>query len=454
MKRERRHFGGLRPTAIATLLLLASVGCFCQPAASPSGPISELNADRAVALALHVASNYQALVVNQNIATEDIAQARAAFLPRIAAPTTFTYNSPERGLLVNGGLPRAPSFLNLNAIREYQSGVLLTGELDINGRLSATLRRNRNLLAAARAGTEVARRDLIVAAREAYYGVAFATARLNTVDRNVATAKEFERVTELMANGGEVPSVDLSRARLQTTTRMDEQHQARAGLEVATEGLRFLIGYDASARFAVDSLETLAPQAGEIDLITSQTSSAGRPEIPLIEAQRAATLEDARIARAERLPSITYNIGPGVDTGSLLLSQVNQHLGVSAIVSLSLPIFDWGISKSKERQARSRADILGLQRDVFDRAVNQQLVSARALATAAAERVRLASGGVVDAQRTVSTSMARYRAGEAPILEVTDAQNVFNLQQQTLNQGIYEYRVGIIRLEVAAGLIK
>lgn len=432
---------------IATVLFCVALPCFGQP-------VTPLSVDQAVSLALHVASNYRAFIVGQSVATEDLRQAHAAFLPRIAAPTTFTYNSSERGQPLNAGLPRAQSFISLNAIREYQTGVSLTGELDIGGRLSATLRRNRNLLAAARAGTEVARRDLVIATKEAYYGVALATAKLETADRNVAAAREFERVTELMANGGEAPAIDLSRARLQTTIRMDEQQQAQASLVVARESLRFLIGYDKSVGFGVERLGNLAPKAGEIDTLSSQLASGSRPEVPLLEAQRAAALEEASIARAERRPSIVYIAGVGADTDSLQPSLLNRHLGASATIGLSIPIFDWGISKSKEQQARDRAETLGLQRKVFDRTVNQQLVSARALATTSAERVRLASGGIVDAQRNVATSIARYRAGEAPILEVTDAQNVLNLQQQTLNQGIYEYRVGIARLELAAGLTR
>lgn len=82
----------------------------------------------AVALALHSASTYQAFIVGQNLATEDLRQARAAFLPRVTAPTILTYNSAERGRPLNAGVPLGPSFISLNAIREYQSTVSLAGD--------------------------------------------------------------------------------------------------------------------------------------------------------------------------------------------------------------------------------------------------------------------------------------------------------------------------------------
>ena len=382
MKSKRSQLGAVRSATIAAVVFLATLPCLSQPGTPPSRPTPNLRMSEAVALALRTASTYQAFIVGQNLATEDLRQARAAFLPRVTAPTIVTYNSAERGRPLNTGVPLGQSFISLNAIREYQSAVSLSGELDISGRLSATLRRNRDLLAAARAGTEVARRDLVIATEEAYYGVALTAAKLDTADRNVATAREFERVTGLMANGGEVPSIDLSRARLQTTIRLDEQQQARAGLAVATESLRFLIGYDTNSRLGVESLESFVPVAGEIDSISSQVSTGSRPEITLIEAQREAALEDARIARAERRPSVIYNLNVGADTDSLQPSLLNRHAGASAFVGLSVPIFDWGISRSRERQAQSRGQVLGLQRQLFDRSVIQQLVSARALAAA------------------------------------------------------------------------
>lgn len=452
MKRTSIHKPAAWPRRIAILCLLPVSMCFSQTPAVPAGSTRTLGIDDAISLALGRASIYQASVIGQNVASEDVRQAHAAFLPRVSVPTAFTYNSPERGRLL-GTAALGQSFISLNAIREYQGGVALTGEIDLSGRLSAALRRNRDLLAAARAVTEVARRDLIVATKEAYYGVALTTARLEFADRNVATVREFERVTDLLAKGGEVPSIDLSRARLQTATRLDEREQARAAAMIAAESLRFLIGYDANSTLTVERLEKLSPFPGEIDNISPGPPSA-RPEFLQIEAQKRAVEEEAKIAHADRRPSLLYALSAGADTDSLRPSLLNRHVGGTAFVTLSIPVFDWGISRSKERQAQFRAQTLDVQRQFFERSVMQQLGSAKALAIAAAERTRIASGAIAEAEHNVSTSIARYRAGEALILEVTDAQNLLTIQQQSLYQAIYEYRVGIARLELAAGVTK
>src|SRR5258705_9936405 len=135
-----------------------------------------LSLDEALRLASALASNFQQAGLNEQIASEDVRQAQAAFLPRVTAPLSYLYTSPALG--VPPGTPRAPSFIANNAISEYQAFVNIAGDLDIAGRLRATLAKNRALLEAAHAGTEVARRALARAVIDPYYGLALATAQL------------------------------------------------------------------------------------------------------------------------------------------------------------------------------------------------------------------------------------------------------------------------------------
>ncbi len=153
-------------------------------------------------------SAFQQAGLNERIAAEDVRQAQAAFLPRITAPLDFIYNSPS--LKTPAGEARAASYIAANAISEYQALMSVAGELDLAGRLRATLRRNRALLAAARAGTEIARRTLAQATVEAYYGLALATARRLAAEQNLAVADEFEKNTSLLLNGGGLPRPDQS----------------------------------------------------------------------------------------------------------------------------------------------------------------------------------------------------------------------------------------------------
>ena len=201
----------------------------------PAQNANPLTLEEALRLANAQASTFQQAGLNEQIAAEDVKQAQAAFLPKVSAPLSYIYTSPALGQ--PAGTPRAPSFIANNAISEYQALVNVSGDFDIAGKLRATLARNRALLAAAHAGTEVARRALAQAVLETYYGLALAIAQRRAAEGNLAAAEEFEHITSLLLSGGEIAPVDLTRAQLQTIVRRDELERARANEEVAAGSL-------------------------------------------------------------------------------------------------------------------------------------------------------------------------------------------------------------------------
>jgi len=413
-----------------------------------TSPTTLLTIDEALRLANAQVSIVQAAVINERIAAEDVRQAQAAFLPKASAPLSYIYTSPALGL--PPGEPRVQSFIANDAIGAYEALVNVSGDLDIAGRLRATLAKNRALLFAARAGTEVARRALAQAVIEAYYGLALATAQRRGAETNLRAADEFEHITSLLLSGGEVAAVDLTRAQLQTISRRDELERARVNEEIADGGLRILIGYQFTEPYSTSDLITTVPQNPEYQRFKAEDVSR-RPEFIQFEQQFRAARAEVKIARADRLPSLSYSINGGFDSDSLKEPRLKEHTGASAQISLNIPIFDWGASKSREQQARLRADLAENEKTLAQRQFTQQFYAARAQAASAATRMSLASAGVTKAQDNLAASIARYRAGEAPIVEVTDAQTTLVEQRSALYQASYDYQVALARLKQATG---
>src|SRR6266516_881712 len=410
--------------------------------------LNPLTLDEALRLANAQASSFQQAGLNEQIAAEDVRQAQAAFLPRVTAPLSYLYTTPALGL--PPGTPRTQSFLANNAVSEYQAYLNVAGDLDISGRLRATLARHRALLAAAHAGTEVARRALAQAVIDAYYGLALATAQRSASEVNLAAAEEFERITALLYSAGEVASVDVTRAQLQTMARRDELERARANEQVAAGSLRVLVGYDFVTPISTTDLALAAPVDAEIRQFSVNDVSR-RPEFTQFEAQVRAAKEEIRIARADRLPQLSFSILGGFDTDSLRPVRLKEHTGVSGAVSLTIPIFDWGLSRSRERQARRRAQVAENERTVALRGFTQQFYAAQAQVSSAALRIRLAGAGITKAQANLDASIARYRAGEAQIIEVTDALTTLAAQRFALYQAIFDYQTALARLRQATG---
>ena len=437
---------GPSPATVATPLPSAS-----PPAVSlitQTQNLNPLTLDEALRLANAQASSFVTAGLNERIAAEDVKQAQAAFLPKVTAPLSYIYTTPALGL--KPGEPRTQSFIANNAIAEYQAFVNVAGDPDIAGKLRATLAKNRALLAAAHAGTDVARRALIQAVIEAYYGLALAIAQLSSAEQNLAAAEEFERITSLLVSGGEVAPVDLTRAQLQTLERRDELERARANEIVTAGSLRILVGYDFTRPISTADLMLGVPVNTGLQQFRADDISR-RPEFAQLEAQLRAARLEIRIARADRLPSLSYSMNGGFDTDSLRGPRLKEHSGVSAAISLNIPIFDWGAARSRERQARLRVQVAENERTIALRGFTQQFYAAQAQANSAAARVRLAGLAVTLAQINLDASIARYRAGEAQIIEVTDAQTTLVTQRLALYQAIFDYQTALGRLRQATG---
>ena len=98
------------------------------------------------------------------------------------------------------------------------------------------------------------------------------------------------------------------------------------------------------------------PVASELQQFKPEDVSK-RPEFEQLEQQLRAAREEIRIARADRLPSLSYSFNGGFNTDSIRPPRLKEHTGASAAISFSVPIFDWGASRSRERQARLRAEV-------------------------------------------------------------------------------------------------
>ena len=414
--------------------LLAFAGLFF--ATPPPPPLLVSDAGR---LALQQASAYQQAVIDEQIAELEVMQARAALRPKIRSTSTVTFNKPL------SRQSNDPSFIAQNAAREYQSLIGAEGSFDFG--LRAAMRRSRDLLAAAHAGTEIARRELLRGAREAYFGVALAAAKRRSAQEALDAAQEFERVTTLQHGAGEVPEVDAIRARLQTAQRRDDLEQARVQEAIAAAALRILVGYKPADTLSVSDL-TPAPSAADIGAFTP---AAPRPELVQAAAQQRAALEDITVARGERLPSLTYSADEGFDSPTLHPEDVRQHAGYLLSANLRIPIFDWGAARARERQAELRAEQAANQLTLVQRDVEQQFLRAREEALAAVRRVDNARAAVADAQSNVDISIARYRGGEAPILEVTDALTTLAQLRASLQQALYDFEIARAQLQEAAG---
>jgi outer membrane protein TolC len=412
------------------------------------GTAQSLTIDEAISLALKETSVYQQSQIEERIAAEDVKQSRAGFFPQFTMPLTYFGTTPSRYSIE--GEPPIYSYVSSSAINETIGLVQATGEIDVSGRLRAQLRRNRYLLESARAGTFIARRSLALETVDAYYALTLARQKRRLAEETLSLAEGFLKVVEGRMQRGEDESegADILRARSQVATRRDELEQARAGESVAMDVLRILTGTSFNTTIDVSRISENLPTASDFTSYTEEVLKA-RPELQQVDAQKRAAEAEAKAARRERLPQLAYTINGGFDAGDF--RPLSKYSGGSATVTLSIPIFDFGASRSREAQARLRAQSLDVQRELTMNLLHQEFYAARTNALAALTRIRETEAGAEGAQKNLMLIFARYRAKKATITDVVDAQATYADARLAYFQAIIDYRTARFRLEQNLG---
>src|SRR5262245_34463569 len=199
-----------------------------------------LSVEQAVTLALDNAASFKQAQFEEQSASEDVKQARSALLPQFNMPLTYWGTTPST--VRQPGEPLTFSYVASSAINESIGWLSATGTVDISGKLRAELRRSRALLAAAHAGTMAARRNLVLATIDVYYGLALMRQKRRLADEALALAEGFLSSLEEQKKQGaaEVEDTDVLRARSAALTRRDELAQAQLTESFAMSQLRIL----------------------------------------------------------------------------------------------------------------------------------------------------------------------------------------------------------------------
>jgi outer membrane protein TolC len=401
-------------------------------------------------LARKNSTSLQGALTEAGLAREDRVQARDTLLPGVAFNTSALYTQPNS----LGGV----KYIANNAPHEYVSQGNVHEQLDLS--LVASYRRTAALAAAAKARAEVASRGLVVTVVQDYFAVGAAEQKLATAQHNAEEGEEFLRITEDLEKGGEVAHSDVIKAELQVNDRRRQTQEAQLALLNARLELAVLLFPDFNDNFeTVDDLHASVPlpTRDEFEAEAAQEN----PEVRAALATVQAATNDVLGARSGYLPSVTLDYWYGIDaehyatyspvpppgTGRV------SNLGSSAMAALTLPLWNWGATESKVRQAELRRDQAKRELSFTQRKLLAEMRSLYSEAeTALNELAGLARSAELAAESVRLTTL-RYKNGEATVLEVVDAQSTFAQANAGYHDGAVRYRVALANLQTLTGVL-
>ncbi len=433
-------------TKLLAVIILGAASAAAQlqavPATRSDAPLT-LTLQDALQRARANSPQFRAALTELGLAVQDRVQARAGMLPEVNSTTQYLYTE-------GNGTPSG-RFVANNGVHEYIAQGNAHQVVNLGMGLVAEYRRAGAAEALARAKAEIAARGLVVTVVDKYYGLVVSERKYAGAQQAANEAQRFLQLSQELEHGGEVAHSDVIKAQLQANGRQRDLREAQLAMAKARTALAVLLFADFNQNFTVvDDLAQVQPLPAfaEIQRLAKQNN----PELrQALAALRVADAEIA-VARSGHFPTVTFDYWYGIDANHFATRTGDIHnLGYSASATLTLPVFNWGATQSKVKQADLRRQQARVEMSAAQRQAVANLADFYADADAARSELDTLRSSTQLAAESLRLTTMRYQAGDATALEVVDAQNALIEARTAYDDGEARYRVALATLQTVTG---
>jgi len=416
------------------------------PATSP--PALRLTLQDALARARKNSTQFQSALTDAGLAREDKIQARDALLPGVNYNTQALYTE-------SNGPGNPVRYIANNSVHEYISQGNVHQTLDLAS--ISSFRRASAAAAVARAKAEIASRGLVVTVVQSYYAVAAAQQKLQSAQKAADEGERFFKLTQDLEHGGEVAHSDVIKAELQLQERRRQLLEAQLAFLNSRLDLAVLIFPDFNDNYEVaDDLHSAVPLPTLAEV--QQQAARDNPDLGAALAAVREAGSGVTGARAGYLPSLALDYWYGIDAprfaaNSVINGQRFSNLGSSASATLSIPIWNWGATQSRIKQAELRRSQAQRELSLAQRKLLAEIRSLYAESETALNELAGLNRSAELAAESLRLITLRYKDGEATVLEVVDAQTTNALANSAYQDGAVRYRVSLANLQTLTGVL-
>jgi outer membrane protein TolC len=393
-------------------------------------------------------------VTNAGLARQDRRQAFNAMLPSATYDNSaiYTQSSGPVGSAATG-VPVV--FIANNSVHEYISQANVHEAIDVAA--VANYRKAGAAAAVAKWQAEIASRGLVVTVTQGYYAILAAQQKLEAAKRTADEGERFFKITQDLENGGEIAHADVVKAELQTRERQRALREAQLAFLNARLDFAVLIFPNFEENFELaEDLHAPVPLPAFAEV--EQRAARDNPDLRAALAAMQGANHDVFAARAGYFPSLTLDYFYGIDapvfaTHTTFQGQKFSNVGSSIVGTINIPIWNWGTTQSKVKQAELRRDQAKRELSLAQRKLLAEIRSLYAEAETALNELEGLSRSAQLAEESLKLVTLRYRNGESTVLEVVDAQNTFAQMNGAYQDGAVRYRVALANLQTLTGVL-
>ena len=385
---------------------------------------------------------FQAAVTELGLAREDRFQARAAILPGVDYNNSFIYTQ--------GNGTATGRYIASNGVHEYISQG--AAHEAIGAAQVLDYQRTSAAHALAKARAEIAARGLTVTVVQFFYGLLAAQTRTANAERAYDEGQHFLQLSQKLEQGGEVAHSDTIKAQIQANDLQRARDEAKLTEQNARLSLAVLLFPNFFQDFTLVNDLSAAPALPPMNELQNMASR-NNPELQAAFASLAVANKEVGVARAGYLPTLSVDMFYGIDANQFAKRGPDgiQNLGYAGAATLNIPVWNWGATQSKVRQAELQRHQAQVELSAAQRQAIADLQSLYSEAQLAYQHLEVLKQSADLAEQSLHLTNLRYQAGESSALEVVDAQNTLTAAGNNYHDGEARYHLAIANLQTLTG---
>ncbi len=365
--------------------------------------------------------------------------ASSAFLPKFEASATATYVFPDMDMMG----------MDLRMRGTYMAGITLTQPLYAGGKIMTGKKLSKLGESIAAEQKRMTMMDVLVEADNAYWTLIAVRQKVKMLDSYKEQMDALYSQVETAVRAGLSTENELLRIEASRSDVLYQVQKARNGEDLCRMSLCRITGIDSGTEL---ELTDTTIHVNEQGLLTGDIN--GRPEFNLLKHQMDVTQKQIQMSRADMLPTVglvagyTYygniKLNSMVDAGNGSLVPYSQEFrdGLGAVMlSVKIPIFEWGANMNKVKKAKFDFRNAELELSKNSRLMNLEIQSAIKNIYDSYQLVKTAETGLKQAEENLRVTSNKYNVSMALLTDLLDAQSQWKQAKSNLIEAQTQYKI-------------
>ncbi len=324
----------------------------------------------------------------------------------------------------------------------------LTMPLDIIGIWKTNLKAARAGVQASKDTKAATENDLKQSVRRAYLNVLRSKGLVDINKHALFNIQARADQAQKQYNAGAIALIDLKRLQAQKSSGDSDVLNAENNFEVSKQLLNLTINRPIDADFDVENMTGLPAVQNSADQLVA-LGQVHRPEALSLQ-NTVVALKAAKIyAGQSGAPSLNMTLQNNQTLDPVGLNP--QREVNTAMLLLSVPLFDSGVARAKMAQTQSTINQTKNNLDLLKLSISQEVRAALSNMSNAMARQKAAIEQDELAKEVVRIARIRRDAGEGTVLEIIDAESTWVTAQNNLINSMYDYFGAFADLQRAVG---